>query len=101
MFRKRLLLRASARQLLLDDAQRLAHVVERPLARNRREHSAAKPQPEMTESWPDRIIEEWRPSVAFRMILSRHDSVCFVPLLCRESTQAASKWKDCSTEDTR
>jgi hypothetical protein len=33
MFRKRLLLRASAPQLLLDDAQRLAHVVERPLAR--------------------------------------------------------------------
>ena len=50
MFRKRPLLRASAAQLLLDDAQRLAHVVERPLARNRREHSAAKPQPEMTES---------------------------------------------------
>ena len=33
MFRKRLLLRASAPELLPDDAQRLAHVVERPLAR--------------------------------------------------------------------
>jgi hypothetical protein len=55
----------------------------------------------MTESWPDKITEEWRPSVAFRTILSRHDSVCFVPLLCGESSQAASKWKDCSTEDAR
>ena len=31
------------------------------------------------------IIEGWRPSVAFRIILSRHDSVCFVLLLCKES----------------
>jgi hypothetical protein len=29
----------------------------------------------LTESWPDRIIEDWHPSVAFRMILSRHNSV--------------------------
>ena len=35
MLGKRLLLRASAPQLLLDDAQRLAHVVERPLTRSR------------------------------------------------------------------
>jgi hypothetical protein len=47
------------------------------------------------------IIEEWRPSVAFRMILSRHDSVCFVPLLCRESSQAASKWKDCGAKNAK
>jgi hypothetical protein len=51
MFRKRLLLRASAPQLLLDDAQRLAHVVERPLARNRKERKERKERrPAMTES---------------------------------------------------
>ena len=33
MFRKGLLLRAPVPELLQDDAQRLAHVVERPLAR--------------------------------------------------------------------
>src|ERR1035438_5518449 len=60
----------------------------------RRERSAAKPQPPKTESWPDRIIEDWRPSVAFHMILSRHDSVCFVLMFCKKSSQAASKLKD-------
>jgi hypothetical protein len=28
----------------------------------------------------DRIMEDWRPCIAFRIILSRHDSVCFVLL---------------------
>jgi hypothetical protein len=53
----------------------------------------------MTESWPDRIIEVWRPSVAFRMILSRHDSVWFVRLLCRNSPPAAGKLKDCTPDE--
>jgi hypothetical protein len=43
-------------------------------------------------------MEDWHPSVAFRMILSRHDSVCFVLLLCRKSPYAASKLEDCSPE---
>jgi hypothetical protein len=34
------------------------------------------PQPEMTESSPDRIIEDWAPGLSLCMILSRHDSVC-------------------------
>jgi hypothetical protein len=32
------------------------------------------------------------------MILSRHDSVCVMLLLCKEPSQAASKLKDCSAE---
>jgi hypothetical protein len=63
--------------------------------------SEAKPQPETTESWPDRIIVDWCPSIAFRIILFRHDSVCFVLLLCKRFSQAASKLMDCSAVGQR
>src|ERR1019366_5420161 len=52
---------------------------------NHKEHSTAKPQPEATESLPDRIIEDCPPSLSLCMILSRHDSVCLAQELGKES----------------
>jgi hypothetical protein len=45
----------------------------------------AKPQPEATESLPDRIIEDCPPGLSLCMILSRHDSVCLAQELGEES----------------